>query len=419
MVLILKKNTKELLFIILINLSIRLILVFPFLKTKYMFIGSYVPYFLEPDSYYVYNHLKPILNPIIIYLLPIGVFIISLVLFYKIMELEGVKDKFLYSMLFSLSYPILLNTYFGFIDTQPYILCILLVSIYFILCYSYFAIIPLILLYFFWNKLGFLLIVMIILGVLIINSKKYRVLLIIPLISIVIYIFPQFLYFLSAQKEITELAINSNWLYFLYGLFFFMFTILKINIKEPNYNKTKLFYIPCISFFILGIIFRRFDYFFILFSVLILLLIYKKLPLLLKYIIISFIYISVIISCVFLWGNPPFMNRNIEAQLSALEPIEIVGNWGFGYYYLTFAPGNTLYYASPYMIKAKLYEKGLVTLNYSYFDRLNTTPEYYLIINNKEITKPIYIIEGFNRVNNPETNNENYIIIFKRIRKMG
>jgi hypothetical protein len=260
---------------------------------------------------------------------------------------------------------------------------------------------------------------MIILGVLIINSKKYRVLLIIPLISIVIYIFPQFLYFLSAQKEITELAINSNWLYFLYGLFFFMFTILKINIKEPNYNKTKLFYIPCISFFILGIIFRRFDYFFILFSVLILLLIYKKLPLLLKYIIISFIYISVIISCVFLWGNPPFMNRNIEAQLSALEPIEIVGNWGFGYYYLTFAPGNTLYYASPYMIKAKLYEKGLVTLNYSYFDRLNTTPEYYLIINNKEITKPIYIIEGFNRVNNPETNNENYIIIFKRIRKMG
>jgi hypothetical protein len=285
--------------------------------------------------------------------------------------------------------------------------------------YSYFAIIPLILLYFVWNRLGFLLIVIMILGVLTIYSKRYRFILAIPLTLLGIYIFPSFLYFLSAQKEITELAINSNLLYYLYGLFFLVFTLLKVNVAHFNYNKTKLFYLPSIAFFILGIIFRRFDYFFILLSILVLMLIYKKMPLLLRYFSIGFIYISVIISCIFAWGNPPFMNRNIEAQLSALEPLEIVGNWGYGYYYLTFAPGNTLYYASPDMIKAKIYDKGLITLNYSYFDLLNTTPEYYLIINNKEITKPISIIKGFNRVNNPAVDQDNYILVFRRIKKMG
>jgi len=124
----------ELAFILTTSLLIRVFLNPAIWDSQYHFIGSKWPYFYQPDSWHYYTILKGYLPIWAIHLMPMLALCLSLVSFYFLLRWLGCKDLAFYGTLLFGFFPLVYaETYFGYIDTPPYIMLVMILLAFIIM----------------------------------------------------------------------------------------------------------------------------------------------------------------------------------------------------------------------------------------------------------------------------------------------
>ena len=391
------------------------------------FIGSVIPYPLQPDPYYYYKILE--LPKVVIFILPMIFLCVGLIFFYKIMRFYfDEQTSFLGTIGLSLFYPFFIQTYMSYTDTPTMIFMFMMFIVYEVimvlkyssrLLYSMFIILVNI---FVLSQLwaGWKIVPLtIFLGLVLIIYKqiKYKktflglgVLILILLFS---SIMPTFIEYLGLFNVISELRPNWNpiWLIFNVLIFIILFDLFKRENGELVLKTTKdKFFILSMAliFTVLSMIMRRWTYLAMPFIVLILFFwMSKKSKTVLNIFVIFIIILSAISSLITFSNISPLMNQESEQILNNLENRTILCNWANGHVYNLFTDGETLYKAHPIDFdrwKYALQNDSKVFMNMtkepfylilSEWDKkmLNTSMDSYELIYNTTILE-VYEVNG-------------------------
>jgi hypothetical protein len=387
-----------------------------------IFLGSDLPYFTEPDSYYYYKMLKDYISIDFMYIITIICLCIGLYYFYKTLEYLKSDYKDILVLLLGVFPTFYMDTYLGYFDTPFVIFMLLAIAIYYFiraikekLYLSLISYCMLVILAGLWSTSGAMMLIIIMLYSLCI-SKIYTDQVYTMLISggalalFILTFWDGIRLYIESASLIEELKPTQ------YILFYVLILIVILVIMElKKYTETDIFLIcNFVIFVVMGIMMRRFGFFAVIFAVLILGRIKKRKNKfdLFRALYFVVIFISIMNLIQVYSQERPFMNNLYEMQLKMLDSKEIIGNWGYGHYYSAFTKGNVLYKAHPEINATKIFKEGLANKDYKLIDLLNTTPDYYLILNEHDINDTTEFA-GFKFISKSVYNN-NFLIVFQR-----
>jgi len=400
---------KDLGIVIFFSLAIRFFLPYwnVIFEEKYHFLGTRVPYYFQPDSYSFYMELRPYLSEWLIYLLPIISLVIGLVVFYVTLVKLKVKTPVLGTIVLSLFPTFFSMSYFGYIDTPPYIfLCMAILNYsvisllghydngtwknWYNLIYLWGIIVIYKVLAIVWNQQGVYMVAFVLffaVGISLIRIIRYKVLFFFLGCGFFFWkIYGKMAYFLVYSAYIQELE-RTNYLLFYFFTALVLFSIIMLILNK----RTMVVEYLSVSFIIyctLTILMKRFSYFSIIFGVMIIFIAISKHQLRFMELIMWFVLLVSLIHVSFVFQDKvPFMERELQASLEGLEDREIIGDWGHGHIYEAFTKGKVTYKAKADIEAYEIWIEALDTGNYILFDDIARTDDYYVIITTLDTDK--------------------------------
>jgi len=326
---------------------------------KNTFIGSWVPYPLQPDAYYYYSFNLPFW---VVFIIPFICVTLGLIVFYYLCtNFLSEKMSLLGTISLSVLYPFFIQTYAGYTDTPSMIFMIMMFLIFWILeilkTNRKIYLIPIFLLIIILREwwAGWYVIPVVLSAPLFLIlwqklNKVYKVILVITtgILSLIIlpFLIKIFIEFLSLFNVISELRPNWNiiWLIFNVLIFTVLFDLFKsdgkyITLRLP-FNKYYIFSLSII-FTIMSMFMRRWTYLSMPFIVLVIFMwLGKRSQKALVMFMYFMIFLSVINTVITFSTITPLMDQESQEILNNLENRTILCNWASGHVYNLFTQGE-------------------------------------------------------------------------------
>lgn len=375
------------------------LLILPYMfKEKYHFVNSFLPYFLDPDSYYYLG----LTNVYFAYFLAILLPIATITIFYLICsKVIKVKSSFLATFAL-ISFPSFFSQmYIPNFDMQKFTLFMFLIIIFGILLFRKNLSISIILIFsslfiveVFWSG-SIIITTCLVFGLifgLIKGIKKWLLLILLGTIGFITY-WTRFEKLILLKKLLVSEYSTPN--YFLYYIVFVFMVYWYIFFYKNRDNECGILLGCSLFMFSLSMFLGRFK----LFAIILILLVIVKMRLLDKklwrVVTVCIILFNILVMFVSYTNTIPRFDRDEELFLSSCfnESYTILTYWDNGHVVEYFSGNKAIFKANPVPPYYQQFNKGLSTNNLTILDGLTTKP-YYLYIKRIDLNKLYW--EGLN-----------------------